>query len=442
MTKETKGINHQKIQKAIGFHPFPAQKKVLESTADEKVIVAGRRFGKTTLMAYELLTNLLQPGKMVWLVAPSYELTTNALTQTMIWLKKLLGSGGFKYTRRPYPSIETFHGSTLKGKSADNRVSLLGSEVDFLGIDEAARLDRDIYEQYLFPTTQDRHAQTMFITTPNGKNWLYERWSQAGEGQFRFESRERPSFSPAMWEAAKRKLPTRIFNQEYRALFIEGAASVFNEEDLEAITSEKIDSAAERGHDYVIGVDLARFHDYTVVTIADRWTNEVKRVEKWGETDYPFQKKKIKALAEEYNNAEVYVDSSGVGRPVYEDLFQAGLFIKDFSLSHRRKNALIEKLTIMIEQHQITLLNHEDLQQEMRSFRADVTDFGRTTYSAPQGMHDDCVISLALAVWGLQSDGMEAGEIRKKEILRARKERYEASPSAKYAQSRFISNTI
>jgi len=96
----------------------------------------------------------------------------------------------------------------------------------------------------------------------------------------------------------------------------------------------------------------------------------------------------------------------------------------------------------MIEQHQITLLNHEDLQQEMRSFRADVTDFGRTTYSAPQGMHDDCVISLALAVWGLQSDGMEAGEIRKKEILRTRKERYEASPSAKYAQSRFISNTI
>ena len=401
----------------IGFNPFPAQERVINSKADEIVVVAGRRFGKTTLMAYRILIELTEPNKIVWLVAPNYELTLKTINQVLIWARKLFGAPGVTYRRRPYPELTTFHGSVLKGKSADNPVSLLGSEVDFLGVDEAARLDRIVYEQYLFPVTQDRHAQTMFITTPTGKNWLYERWMKAGDGAFRFESRERPTFTEGMWKAAKAKLPERIFNQEYRAMFVEGAASVFREDDIHIAIDEKVKPESIEGHDYVMGVDLARFQDYTVVTVADRWSNQVKLIERWGETEYPFQKKKIKALAAQYNNAEVYMDSSGVGRPIYEDLFRDGVFIKDFSFAHQSKSALIEKLSIMLEQHQLTYPRNDVLIKELESFQVKMTESNRAVYSAPGGMHDDCVISLALAAWGLDAYPMDKNKIRQKEVL-------------------------
>ena len=381
----------------------------------------------------------MEPNKIAWLVAPNYELTLKTISQVLIWARKLFGSSGIKYRRRPYPYLETFHGSVLNGKSADNPVSLLGSEVDFLGVDEAARLDRVVYEQYLFPVTQDRHAQTFFISTPVGKNWLYERWLQAGSGQFRFESRERPSFTDTMWKAAKDKLPDRIFNQEYRAMFVEGAASVFSSEDVKNLIEKDVNPDPEPAHDYVMGIDLARFRDYTVVTIADRWTNQVKRIERWGETEYPYQKKRIKALAAQYHNAEVYIDSSGVGRPIFEDLFRDGVFIKDFSFAHQSKTALVEKLSIMIEQHQLTIPKYDVLISELESFQVNISDSGKTLYAAPRGMHDDCVISLALAVWGLDGYAMDKDKIRKKEFLARTKDKNIAH---KKTASPFITSSI
>ncbi|MBK8172774.1 MAG: hypothetical protein IPK60_20890 [Sandaracinaceae bacterium] len=56
----------------------------------------------------------------------------------------------------------------------------------------------------------------------------------------------------------------------------------------------------------------------------------------------------------------------------------------------------------MLEQRQIVLPRPElwpDGIDELEAFEYSVTDSGNTRMSAPGGMHDDCVIALALAAW-------------------------------------------
>ena len=418
-------LNSEKFHKTVGFTPFKAQQTILDCKSDEIVVVAGRRFGKTALMADRFCRELLEPNKISWIVAPNYELTGRVMTQVVLWMEKLIGKDGFKYTKRPFPTLETFHKSVLLGKSADNPTSLLGAEVDFLGVDEASRLSKEIYEQYLFPVTQDRHAQTMFITTPTGKNWLYQRWLKTKE-KFQFESRERPTFTDKMWEDAKERLPRAVFNQEFRGWFLEGAASVFFSKDIERAIG-KTEGAPQRGRDYIVGVDIAKFQDFTVLVVLDRHTNQVKAIKRFNLVNYSLQKERIKAIAKEYNNAEVWIDSTGVGEPIYDDLFNEGVAIKDFKFSNPSKQKLVDKLRIMMEQGKIGIPNYEPLISELEAFAVTISDGGRMLYSAPEGQHDDCVMGLALAAWGSDVDIDPLTDVQRKI-----KERTKLKPKVSY----------
>jgi hypothetical protein len=70
----------------------------------------------------------------------------------------------------------------------------------------------------------------------------------------------------------------------------------------------------------------------------------------------------------------------------------------------KNKRALVEKLMVVLEQRLITFPKELDiLLEELRAFTYETTDFGNIRYTAPDGLHDDCVMSLALAVFGLGS---------------------------------------
>jgi len=74
----------------------------------------------------------------------------------------------------------------------------------------------------------------------------------------------------------------------------------------------------------------------------------------------------------------------------------------DFKFTGQSKKELIEKLSIYIEQLKVFIPNNETLIDELKAFGYTMTDAGNIRYNAPEGLHDDCVISLALAVWKLR----------------------------------------
>ena len=150
-----------------------------------------------------------------------------------------------------------------------------------------------------------------------------------------------------------------------------------------------------------MGVDLGKHEDFTVLTIIDKWNNNVVYWDRFKEIDYPFQKARIKAVALRYNNARIIVDSTGVGEPIRDDLSREGLFVDDFKFTNKSKKELIEKLSIFIEQKMLYIPPKDELTDELKAFGYHLTDSGNVVYKAPQGLHDDSVISLALSVWGL-----------------------------------------
>lgn len=400
-------VNDIKLQTIIGWTPHKNQATILEAAEKELcrevVIAAGRRFGKSSLCSYLALKTLLQDSKRVWIVAPTYDLTEKVFRQVVQWMGRVAPSQREGISYRPYPKIRTARGSTLECRSTENPTGLLGEEVDLEIVDEAARIPRNIFDTYLYPVTSSRKGRMISISTPFGKNWFYEQWVRANEtgGAFRFSSLDGVSIDQAEWERARAMLPEAVFKQEYQALFLEDAASVFR--GVSGIVAQNIKEDVKSERRYVMGVDLAKYNDFTVLTVMDTFTHKVVHWDRFREVSFPLQKGRITALAKRYNGAKVIIDSKGLGDPISEDLAREGVFVEDFKISAKSKQQLIEKLSLFIEQKSIQIPDEKVLVDELESYGYELTEHHNVRYGAPSGYHDDCVISLALAVWGLDS---------------------------------------
>lgn len=156
---------------------------------------------------------------------------------------------------------------------------------------------------------------------------------------------------------------------------------------------------AQREHAYVMGVDLAKYQDWTVLTVIDLVAFEVVAFERFNKIDWEFQRERIKTLANKYK-AGVVVDATGVGDPVAESLKRDGVLVKEYKYTQSSKKYLIENLVLKIERNEISFPDIPELVEELRNFTFEYLPSGTIRYNAPSGMHDDCVNSLALAVYG------------------------------------------
>ncbi len=113
-TKEKK-ISDKKLQEKIGFYPHKNQELIINNPSREKVICAGRRFGKTMYAAYEVTKEILQPNKLVFILAPDYDLTKKVLDQVIINISKITNK--YRITKKPIPTLTLPNGSRVESKS-------------------------------------------------------------------------------------------------------------------------------------------------------------------------------------------------------------------------------------------------------------------------------------------------------------------------------------
>ena len=394
-------IDEALLRSKIGWTPHERQLEVLASSSRDIVICAGRRFGKSAICAYLALLELLEDNRKIWIVSPTYDLSQKVFDYLVKWFLRVAPSQAGNISIRPNPKIKTARGSTIECKSAENPTGLLGEEVNLLIVDEASRIPKRVWETYLFPVTASREGRSLFISTPHGKNWFYEKFNleKQNGGSFHFESKDNPTFPIGEWHRAIQMLPEAVFNQEYRALFLDDASQVFrgvrNQIDANALKGPIL------GHRYVMGVDLARYNDFTVLVVLDTFTHRVSALDRFRDVAWAVQRQRIETLAKKYSNALIYVDSTGAGDPIAEELRRMGLNVEDYKFSNASKERLIEKLSLYFEQRAVFVPPDETLLDELESFGLSITESGNIRYEAPSGGHDDCVIALALAVWGL-----------------------------------------
>jgi terminase large subunit-like protein len=394
----------------LGYQPHPAQREIHISLAPRRIVACGVRFGKSLCAAMEGLSAALQPAEMSkgWVIAPTYELSERVFNQLV-----LVAASHLRHrivTLKEYERFLVLRNlggglSEIRGKSADNPISLLGEGLDWLVVDEASRLKPSIWQSHLSQRLIDRKGWALLISTPKGKGYFYELFRRGQGNDPEFKSWNYPSWSNPLLdkeaiERERARLPERVFRQEYGAEFLEGSGSVFrNVRECAKADWQRDPYVRER---YYAGLDLAKIEDYTVLVIVDR-DLRVQFVDRFNRVDWDLQVKRIEAACTKFNKAQLWVDTTGKGEPVYEALCHARLRVEPFLFTSKSKNDLITNLSMLLEAKRVTLPKVELWPEgidELEAFEYSVTDQGNVRTSAPSGIHDDCVIALALAAWG------------------------------------------
>jgi phage terminase large subunit len=200
-----------------------AQDNIAKSTTRFRVVVAGRRFGKTHLSIRELAYHARLPDKEVWYVAPTYK-----MARQIVWKKlknKLNDLNWIAKTNETELTISLVNGSTISLKGADNYDSLRGVGLDFIVLDEFADIDPEAWFETLRPTLSDKQGRALFIGTPKGiGNWGYNIYQNSQEDadnwqSFSYTTLDGGNVTADEIELARRDLDERTFRQEYMASF-------------------------------------------------------------------------------------------------------------------------------------------------------------------------------------------------------------------------------
>jgi len=200
-----------------------AQDTVAKNPARFRVVVAGRRFGKTHLSIRELCYHAKDPGKDVWYVAPTYK-----MARQIVWRKlknKLQDLNWVAKTNETELTIILINGSTIALKGADNYDSLRGVGLDFIVLDEFADIDPEAWYETLRPTLSDKAGKALFIGTPKGiGNWAYEIYQNTQDDSANWQSFSYTTLDGGQVpqeeiDQARKDLDERTFRQEYMATF-------------------------------------------------------------------------------------------------------------------------------------------------------------------------------------------------------------------------------
>lgn len=279
--------------------------------------------------------------------------------------------------------------------SAERPQAILGFGFRGIVVDETAQIPSEVWTTYIRPTLSDHMGWASLISTPRGRNWFFDMFTRGGEpgyAAFTFPSNSNPYFPAEEWEEAKRTLPSDVFRQEYMAEFLEDSAGVFR--GVEKCLTE---GAEKRCGPVVIGIDLAKHRDYTVLVAMDALTGACLAMDRFNLLDWPVQKKRIKEFVREWGGV-AWMEVNSIGDAIFDDLKSELDNLRPWVTNNASKARAIQQLSVDIEQGRISWpRSWTVLTDELKRYEYAISPRGVMTYNAPSGYHDDCVMALAIA---------------------------------------------
>ena len=388
-----------------GFNPTEKQKLIIEACTDEttKYIVGcfGRQAGKSFTAQNLLLKWILEDnGSIGMWVSPVYSQAKKVFQE----LTTTIGDTGLtKSVNKSELTITFINGSVLYFRSGEREDTLRGYTLDYLVIDEAAYIKNEVWTTVLRPTVLVRGKKVLFISTPKGKNWFYEIAMRGMSDDypqyktFHATSFDTPFITQEELQEAKLSLPDSIYRQEILAEFIDDGGEVFAGLTLTAVmTSYTNKDDKER---YYAGLDFGRQNDYTVLTILNS-KGEMVDFYRERQKSWDIIISELLVLLKKWKPV-LYAEVNSIGDVLFENLKKQYPSIQPFVTNNESKQNLIEDLIMGMNEDKIKLPTKElnaDLYKELSVFTYEYSPrTRRVKYGAPNGFHDDCVISLALS---------------------------------------------
>src|SRR5262249_17415234 len=147
--------------------------------------------------------------------------------------------------------------------------------------------------------------------------------------------------------------------------------------------------------------DWGRTHDYSVFTVVSTG-GQVLAIDRFRGLEYSLQRGRLFSFWERFGGQSwIFAEANNMGGPIVEQLQRDGLPVAAFTTTNATKSAIIESLALAFERSTIRIPNDPALIGELQAFEARPLPSGLMRYAAPEGLHDDMVMSLALAWQGL-----------------------------------------
>ena len=212
------------MPKSLDLSLRPAQGEVFSATNRFRVLVAGRRFGKSYLACIELLKAALErPGETYFYCAPTYRMAKDIAWKT---LKKIIPNSLVRTKNETELRMELINDSTIELKGTENASALRGRSLSGVVLDEAAFMEAEVWFEVLRPALADKQGWALFISTPEGTaSWFYDLWCYVEEdrtGDWKrwcYTTIQGGNVPPEEVEAARAQLDARTFRQEFEASF-------------------------------------------------------------------------------------------------------------------------------------------------------------------------------------------------------------------------------
>lgn len=415
----------------------PKQRRILRQAKRFNVVCCGRRWGKT-LLGVDIVCDYAIDGNPAGWFAPEYKYLVDAWNQVHQILRPLIRNSSWMDKQVTLHTDGIIDFWTMDDPDAGR-----SRKYAVVVIDEAAKRTKggknnlmSAWHNAIRPTLMDLRGSAWFFSTPRGYNGFQTMFSWGQDptkhawSSWTEPTRNNPYIPEDEIEESRLSMPEDVYRQEILAQFIEGGGSVFRNI-TSSVSSRTKSEPAVPGRHYVMGVDLARKEDYTVLCVLDQTGRQV-HWQRMNQMSWTRQIETILSVAQSYD-ATIIVDSTGVGDPIYERLNMSDVLdMPDVSvyrnghgngrvfgggyhtngshplprpipyyLTHASKTKLIDGLAIALEHNQLSLMNLDIQTNELISYEY-ISEPGMTVRTgSPDGQHDDCVIALALANWGI-----------------------------------------
>ena len=362
--------------------PHEGQKAVLDSEARFRVLMCGRRWGKSLISRNISITEALA-GRVTGYVTPTY-----ALAKVFFDDIAKIVSAEIATPNKSDLTFKFITGGEIRFFTGERLDNFRGLRLHNVIIDEAAYIPhlQDAWNNAIRPTLTDFQGKALFISTPRGKDFFYQLYLRnANDWQsFKYTTYDNPYILRSEIDEAKASLPKAAFEQEYLANPAENAANPFGIDFIR----QNITTLSDK-KPICYGIDLAKSYDYTVCIGLDN-DGRVCHFDRW-QSDWADTKRRISNL----EKVKKIIDATGVGDPIVEELQRDDYLIEGFKFTSTSKQQLMEGLVTSIQQGAI---GYPDgiIVDELSIFEYLYTANG-VKYSAPNGMHDDAVCALALA---------------------------------------------
>ncbi len=344
---------------------------------------------------------------------PSYTLAEELWTD----LRRMIPASKCRHISNSEPySIDLKDGTHMAIRLPDHPDDLVSAGIDLLYMVEAARMSETAWLT-VRPTlvSEGRLGRTVFNSTPKGQGWFSRLWQMCQDPQqSAWQGLRIPAYDAAgnrhelsvmpedeKLEEERRSYPERWFAQEYMVEFLTGEGQVFQR------VRERISNPPELPRaPVVVGVDLAKYSDFTCFVALDA-NGRMVNFARMNTVSYGIQAERCCTFLVAMKARRAVIESNGPGEVFYDILskamherrseFSGRCELIPFATTASSKKGMIDALAVAFERGQISILNNEQMITEFEQYSLATTKSGYTTFSAPEGGHDDFVMATALA---------------------------------------------